>query len=115
MISQVQIQQCDDDVAEAVYLTVLFGPPGERRHGGVPAVAQRAEPLLLQAADESRTLSIFLPGLLTHDPRARPHVPDRCAVAPEHSGFMFCLCVKHENTCVHLCTPARLMSSHSAR
>lgn len=42
----------------------------------MPAVAQRAEPLLLQAADEPGALSIRLPGLPAHAARAGPHVPD---------------------------------------
>lgn len=38
-------------------------------------VAPRPEPLLLQAADESHSLSIFLSGLLVHRTCARSHVP----------------------------------------
>lgn len=59
----------------------MFAPAGERWDGGVPAVAQREEPLLLQAADEPRPISISLSGLLAHDTRARPHVPHWCPVA----------------------------------
>lgn len=44
-------------------------------------LAQREEPLLLQAADESLSLSIFLSGLPAHRARARSHVPHRVPVA----------------------------------
>lgn len=54
---------------------MLFVPPGEQRRVGVPPVAPRTEPLLLQAADEPHPLSILLPGLLVRNTRARPHVP----------------------------------------
>ncbi|XP_028442318.1 LOW QUALITY PROTEIN: golgin subfamily B member 1 [Perca flavescens] len=57
---------------------------GERRHGGVPTLAQREEPLLLQAVDEPRALSIFLSGLPAHNTRARPHVPHWGPVASSH-------------------------------
>lgn len=57
---------------------VPFVPAGDGRHAGVPAVAQGAEPLLLQAADEPRPFSLLLPGLLARDTRARPHVPLWC-------------------------------------
>lgn len=66
-------------------------------------VAQREEPLLLQAVDEPRTLSIFLPRLLAHNTRACPHVPHRCPVARGQTGsrlklkaevcWVFCLFV----------------------
>lgn len=54
---------------------VLFVPPGEQQRVGVSPVAPRAEPLLLQAADEPCPLSILLPSLLVRNTRARPHVP----------------------------------------
>lgn len=59
-------------------------PAGERWDGGVSTVAQREEPLLLQAADESRPLSIFLSGLLAHNTHACSHVPHWCPVARSH-------------------------------
>lgn len=71
-----------------------FVPPGERRHVCVPTVAQRAEPVLLQAADEPRPLSISLPGLLARNTRARPHVPLWCPVArsqQETTAFLYIL------------------------
>lgn len=63
---------------------LLFVPPGERWHGGVSTVAQREEPLLLQAADEPCPLSIFLSGLPAHHTCACPHVPHWCPVARPH-------------------------------
>lgn len=72
---------------------VPFVPPGERRRVGVPAVAQRAEPVLLQAADEPCPLSIFLPGLLARNARACPHVPLWCPVARSHRETTAFLCI----------------------
>ncbi len=74
----------------------LFVPAGERWHGGVPAVAQRAEPLLLQAVDDPRPLSIFLPSLLAHNTCARPHVPHWCPVVHVATGTrqQFIRCVR---------------------
>lgn len=60
---------------------VAFVPTGDRWCLRMPALDQGAEPLLLPAADESRPLSVFLPGVLARNPRAHAHVPLWCPVA----------------------------------
>lgn len=65
---------------EAASLTAAFGLAGERWHGGMSAMAQGAESVLLQAADESRPLSLLLPGVPGHGARGGAHVSHRCSV-----------------------------------
>lgn len=75
----------------------LSPPPGERWHGGVSPVAEGPEPLLLQAADGSRSLSVFLPGLPAHNTRGGPDVPHRGLVVESLRvccGFKLRFCVK---------------------
>lgn len=78
-----------------VLMDGLSPPPGERWHGGVSPVAEGAEPLLLQAADGSRSLSVFLPGLPAHHTRGGPAVPHRGLVVESLRvccGFKLFLC-----------------------